>query len=190
LPGPITSIDQTTLNVGEIRLAGYDVDLRWRIPTANAGRFTLSFSGTYFSKFDVGNPDGTFIPSVGNMDSATTGGVITRWKTYQAVNWALGPWDATLAMNWQSHYTDVPGSLYDPADGPVPKHVVGSYQTFDAQIAYAGFKNTRLVLGVRNLLDKDPPYTNQGLSFQNGYDPQYGDPRGRFIYARLTYAFE
>jgi iron complex outermembrane receptor protein len=37
----------------------------------------------------------------------------------------------------------------------------------------------------------DPPYSNAGgqTSFQSGYDPTYGDPRGRFLYARATYKF-
>ena len=68
---------------------------------------------------------------------------------------------------------------------------VGSYQTFDLQAAYTGIRNLRLMAGVRNLLDKDPPYTNAGgqVSFQAGYDPQYADPRGRYIYAGLRYSF-
>jgi len=185
LVGPIVSIDQTNINIGETRLSGVDVDLKWRIGAGDLGRFVLAFNGTYFAKYDVQNPDGTFSGTVGNLEQSTTGGVIPRWKTYQSVTWSRAGWDLAGALNWQSNYWDVPGSLEDPV---VPRHVA-SYKTVDVQASYSGIKNMRLTLGVKNLLDKDPPYTNQGFSFQSGYDPQYADPRGRAIYLRANYAF-
>ena len=189
LPGPIINIDQTNLNTGETRLAGFDLDFKWRIPAGDVGKFTVGFNGTYFSKYDTQNPDGTFTPNVANLSNATTGGVIPRVKTYQFVTWSRGPWDVTVAMNWQSKYTDIPGSLEDPADPAFVPRKVGAYETFDMQSSYSGLKNLRLTFGMKNILNRDPPYTNQGFSFQSGYDPQYGDPRGRFLYGRLTYAF-
>ena len=49
-----------------------------------------------------------------------------------------------------------------------------------------------LTVGIKNLFNQDPPYTNSGgqVSFQSGYDPQYADPRGRFIYLTATYTFQ
>jgi iron complex outermembrane receptor protein len=32
---------------------------------------------------------------------------------------------------------------------------------------------------VHNVLDKDPPFTNGGDSFQVAYNPAYADPLGR-----------
>lgn len=191
IPGPIINIDQTNLNTGETKLAGVDIDLKWRLPTAGFGRFTLGFSGTYFIKYDTQNPDGTFSPNVGNLENATTGGVIPRLKTYQFVNWANGPWDVTFGLNWQSGYHDVPGTTQDPQTGediPLPRRV-SPYEIYDAQVTWSGIKGLRLTLGAKNLLDSDPPYTNQSFSFQSGYDPQYADPRGRFVYVRAAYAF-
>jgi iron complex outermembrane recepter protein len=183
IPGAIIDINQTNLNTGVTKLAGFDLDLKWRIPAADIGRVTLGFSGTYFAQYDTDNFDGTFANNVGNLTNATTGGVIPRWKTYSSANWSNGPWDTTVALNWQSSYEDIPGNINNDA------RRVSAYQTVDLQGSYSGLKNLRLTLGVRNVLDRDPPYTNQGFSFQAGYDPQYADPRGRFIYGRLTYSF-
>ena len=191
LPGPIINIDQTNLNTGETKLSGLDIDLKWRLPTAGFGRFTLGFSGTYFIKYDTQNPDGTFSPNVGNLENATTGGVIPRLKTYQFVNWANGPWDVTFGLNWQSGYHDVPGVAGQDDEGndiPLPRRV-SPYEIYDAQVTWSGIKGLRLTLGAKNLMDADPPYTNQSFSFQSGYDPQYADPRGRFVYVRAAYAF-
>lgn len=51
-------------------------------------------------------------------------------------------------------------------------------------------RSTTLAFGIRNLFDRDPPFTNQGDRFQVGYDPNYGDPRGRTFHARVSYAFQ
>ncbi|NRF68424.1 TonB-dependent receptor [Aquincola sp. S2] len=185
LPGPITAISGTNINLGETRLSGIDIDGRLSIPMGDAGRLNLSANGTYFIKYDTQNVDGTF---TGNVDTvnAATGGVIPRWKHTLSASWSLGAWDATLVQHYQKKYTDLPSTV----SGETPK--VGAYQTFDLQVAYSGIKNLRVTLGVRNLLDKDPPYTNAGgqVSFQGGYDPQYADPRGRFVYAGLRYEFK
>jgi iron complex outermembrane receptor protein len=193
LPGPIIAIDQRNLQLGETRLSGIDLDLGWRTTAGGAGRFAVNLTGTYFIKYDTQNPDGSFTPGVDQINT-TTGGVVPRWKHYLAFDWTRGPWNVTLAQNYQKGYTDVPGSLEDtdPTTNPGFKpRKVGAYETYDAQVTYAGFKQLKLTLGVKNLFDRDPPYTNSGgnVSFQSGYDPEYADPRGRFVYLRGTYAF-
>jgi iron complex outermembrane receptor protein len=64
---------------------------------------------------------------------------------------------------------------------------VSSYEIWDVQARYSGLKNTAIALGVKNLMDRAPPFSNAGPT---GWDPQYADPRGRMFYARLTYAFK
>jgi iron complex outermembrane receptor protein len=69
---------------------------------------------------------------------------------------------------------------------------VGAYSVWDLQGRYEGIKNTSLTLGIRNLLDRPPPVSNQGSlsgDFQAGYDPTAADPRGRMYYVALRYAF-
>jgi len=59
-PGQITNIDQTNTNLGETRVQGLDVDLRYRMPAAAAGVYTVGLIGTYFLKYDLQTPDGSF----------------------------------------------------------------------------------------------------------------------------------
>ena len=185
LPGPITNIEQTNANLGETRVAGVDIDARISFAMGQQGKLSLQANGTYFSKFDTQNPDGTFTGNVNAVNPAT-GGLIPRWRHVLSANWSRGNWDMTLTQNYQKGYTDLASTVSETT----PR--VDAYQTWDAQIAYSGWKDLRLTLGVRNLLDRDPPYTNAGgqVSFQSGYDPQYADPRGRFIYAGLRYQFK
>ena len=60
----------------------------------------------------------------------------------------------------------------------------------DLQGAYSGLKNWTFTLGVKNLMDTNPPLTNSNLTFQSGYDPSYYDPRARFVYGSIKYAFK
>ncbi|MEO8923183.1 MAG: hypothetical protein ABI330_10235 [Caldimonas sp.] len=46
-----------------------------------------------------------------------------------------------------------------------------------------------LRIGVTNIFDRDPPFSNQAEVFQAGYDPSYSDPRGRFCYVAATVRF-
>ena len=73
---------------------------------------------------------------------------------------------------------------------PAPAHAGKiAAGTYDTQVAYGGIKSLRVALGVRNIFDRDPPYTNAGGQFVAGYDVTYADVRGRFVYGTLTYRF-
>ena len=189
LPGPITNLLETNVNLGGTKLSGVELSGNWKIPSARYGRFTLDGKATYFTQYDTQNPDGTYSGNV-DLPNGSTGGVIPRFKTYVTVDWAYGPWDVFLAQSYQKHYHDTPGNidLAINGDAATPRDVA-SYITWDTQASYTGFKNWRLTLGARNVLDKAPPYVNTNAAFQTGYDPSYGDPRGRFVYGRVTYAF-
>jgi len=67
---------------------------------------------------------------------------------------------------------------------------VGSYETYDLQGAWDGWKGFGIVAGIRNVLDRDPPASDQGQTFQVGYDPRYTDSHGRTYYLNLKYAFK
>jgi iron complex outermembrane recepter protein len=188
LPGPIIDIDQTNINLGRAELDGFDLDARAALPTA-FGRFTFQLSGTYFNHYDTENPDGSFTSQVDTAANSATGGVIVRWRHYASVSWQRGSWTTTLAQRYQKRYYDMPSTLGAALDPNYTVPHVGSYTLYDVQGSYSGFKGLTLTLGVKNVLDKDPPYSNLGgqAAFQGGYDPTYADVRGRFFYGRAVY---
>jgi iron complex outermembrane receptor protein len=183
-PCPITAIDQRFVNVGRTKIEGIDVDARVKLPPTAIGRFSAALTGTYYSKYDVQQPDGSFAGFVSNAYAAPATGITPRWKSYLALNWDYGPWSATLGNSYQSSYIDV---QTDP-DGNFRR--VGALSLWDLQGAYSGLKNWTFTLGVKNLMDTNPPLTNSNLTFQSGYDPSYYDPRARFVYGSIKYAFK
>ena len=190
IPGPITNIDQTKINLGKTYLSGVDVDFRATTDPTEYGKFAFSLNGTYFTKYVIQNPDGTYTTQLDTANNST-GGVIVRWRHYATASWTSGPFGLTFAQQFQKNYNDLPGTFEDPSDPAFVPRKVSSYPLYHLQGQYTGYKDLTLILGVRNLFDRDPPYTNAGgqTVFQSGYDPLYADPRGRFLYARATYKF-
>jgi iron complex outermembrane receptor protein len=184
LPGRILQIDQRFINIGEEKINGFDVDARARFPETRWGRVTLALQGTYYSKYDVQQTDGSFAGFVSNAFQAAATGISPRWKHYATATWEYGPWSTTLAQTFQSSYIDQQTNANDEL------RRVSSLSLWDLQGSYSGFKNWTLTLGVRNLFDTNPPFSNQVNTFQAGYDPSYYDARARFVYGSVGYSFK
>ncbi len=180
--GPIISVLQNTANLFKAKVSGYDVNLLVR-PDIGAGQnLTLRLDGTETWQSIRQNFDGSYS---NNMDTALAApfGVIPRWRHVANATYDRGPWMLSLSQNFQDSYHDATGNV-----GGTPR-LVGVYETFDAQARYTGFRNLTLSLGVKNLTDRDPPYTNSAGQFAAGYDISYADVRGRFVYGNIRYTF-
>lgn len=82
----------------------------------------------------------------------------------------------------------VPGSITETVATvrPAPENKLGSVVYLDAQFGWESPWNSRFTVGVRNLLDKDPPLAFS--AFANTFEPSYRTP-GRFFYASVTQRF-
>jgi len=184
IPGHIESILQTYINLGKIKIEGIDLEGHYRTPTMSWGRLSFDASGTYYTKYDNQQNDGSYTSQVGTAYQQVVTGITPRWKSYLSLTWDQGPWSSTLANTYQTSYTDQQVDL----DGNL--RTVGSLSLWDLQGSYTGFKNLKLTLGVKNLFDTNPPVSNQQSTFIVGFDPSYYDPRSRFVYGEVTYRFK
>ena len=187
LPGPIENVIMTQQNLGDLRTSGIDVDVAWRGPATPYGRFTFSLNGTYIISWRM-QPQGStqgYVSGLGR-NGTDVPGPIPCWRHYASLGWQYGSWSATLAQTYQSGYEDTNDFTTDPA--PAPRRV-SSYDVWDLQGRYTGWRDATVVLGVKNLADRDPPFSNQPFLPQVGYDPTYAEARGRTFYVQLTYAF-
>jgi iron complex outermembrane receptor protein len=190
LPCPVAFGVQRLSNLLELKTDGFDVNATFRMPPQPWGQLKIDFNGTYLMSWDqqsqgeetlhlAGIYGGGLAATV--QGSGSTGG-FPRWKHNAAATWTYGPWQATLNQLFVNSYQD------DSSDGVIRD--VGTYSVWGLQGRYTGFKNLELTLGVKNLFDKDPPFSRQTNSFQVGYDPSIADPTGRFYYASVKYAFK
>jgi iron complex outermembrane receptor protein len=168
-------------NLGEVKTSGLDISVAFRVPKTSFGNFVISFDGTYVNNYEYQNErNGTFFDNVGNYGNS---GPVFKWRHNASVNWRLSNWSATLAQSYKSGYTDQNSVAAEY------KQDVNSYSLWNLSGGYTGFKNLTLTAGIKNLLNTDPPFSNQGTLFQKGYDPRYTDPVGRAYYVRASYAF-
>ncbi|MBK7660190.1 MAG: TonB-dependent receptor [Betaproteobacteria bacterium] len=187
LPGPIESVIGTPWNAGTRETSGYDVDIRYRFPAAAWGRLAASLSGTYVADYKASEFEAA---GAGIVISSTAPGAIARWRHYAALDWSFGAWGATLAQTFQLGHDEYDPLTRDPVTGAFTGlRRVGSYSIVDVQARYTGIKGLTAGVGIRNLLDRDPPSSYGTTTFQRGYDPSYADPRGRMVYLTLGYAW-
>jgi iron complex outermembrane recepter protein len=181
--GPIVSIVQTTSNLFKVKVQGWDLDLAFRPNIGAEHRLTLRLDGSYVEQFKRQNFDGSY-SNQADTALVAAGGIIPKWRHVASATYDRGPWELSLAQNYQDSYHDVPANITGTA------RTVGSYETWDVQGRYLGLKNWQFTLGAKNFTDRNPPYTNEGGQFAAGYDIAYSDVRGRFVYGQAKFTFK
>ena len=182
VPCAIQQAVQLQSNLGKYNTTGIDLSASMRMPASRWGQVNLRADGTYVLSYRYQTAkDSEYIDNVGRF--TTDNGAVSRWRHYAAANWRSGAWTATVAQNFVLGYKD------DETNGNPPRRVA-SYETWDLQGGWDGWRGLSLVLGVRNVFDRDPPASANSQNFQVGYDAKYTDPRGRTFYATLKYLFK
>jgi iron complex outermembrane receptor protein len=185
-PTALAYIFQPTENLGEIRTNGLDVSLKYRYSMGTMGVLSFGLSGTWVNKYKYQREkDGVFIDAAGKYSDS---GPIVRWKHVATANWDYGPWSTTLANRYINSYTDE-NNPDRVTDATKLGHKVDAYSVWDLFVAFKGVKNLTLRAGVKNILNEDPPASNQGATFQNGYDPRIHDILGRVYSIQASYKF-
>ncbi|KPC53723.1 TonB-dependent receptor [Amantichitinum ursilacus] len=165
-----------TQNLGNTEMSGVDVNAQYTFPKGPLGNFGLTFDGSYITKFDYQlEKGGEYFGGVGKF-SDYNNAPIFRWKHNLALNWSMGPWSAIIGSTFESGYHDE----YEGND-------VASYTLWNTSVTYVWQKNLTITAGVKNVFDKEPPYSNQDYMFQVGYDPRYTDSIGRAYFIQASY---
>ena len=178
-------ITDTTNNLGDINTNGVDLSAAYRLVHPDYGTFRFGIAGTYVTKYEYQQQEGgAFLQNVG-IYSGT--GPIFRWQHNISVDWTLGAWGAGIVNHYKSGYYDQNDPLQ--VSDPSFYDTVKSYSTWDVYGTWKPIKSVSLLLGIRNWFNKSPPFSNQGSTFQVGYDPRFTDPTMRTYYVRGTYSF-
>ncbi|MCF2907877.1 TonB-dependent receptor [Pseudoalteromonas sp. DL2-H2.2] len=195
----VLAIIQPARNVGQSRTSGID----WHVDfTTNFsfGELKSSLMGTYMIEDEslrVGTTDvwDTSLGKVGTDEEVAFRNIINFNNTL-----THGDFTHSLNLKARSGYTDAAASVsfyvakaddWDSAvDGSVIQKHIPVYMTFDYRLAYAFGDNANVAFGIKNLFDKEPPFTlNAAAGHQVGYDPRYADPYGRTFYLQADYTF-
>ena len=196
IPGgdPLAYVLNTNLNLGDTKTSGFDIQVNWNPGATSYGRFSMNWRGTYVTKYEFQKePGGAWFNPVGNYniqftDDGGSPGPVIRFKQVLNLGWEMNAFNAGLAWRFTSGYYDSNPS--SSVSVPYRNNAVGNYNVFDLSFGYTGIKGLTLRAGVLNVLDEDPPYTNQTARFQaRAYDDRFHNPLGRTWTLGARYEF-
>jgi iron complex outermembrane receptor protein len=184
---PLAFIVQTQQNLGSIKASGLDFSFTARSAATAYGTFGLSMQGTYMLNWEQQlEPAGPYYDAVGNY-SNDLGFPVPRWKHVIMANWNYGAWGLNLFNRLSSKYTDQNQTEFG---GEFDDNTVGGNSVWDLSGSWSGVKGLTVSAGILNLFDERAPFSNQGTTFQVGYDPRFSSPLGRQFFVRLGYEFK
>ncbi len=173
-PGEILYINDAFINIADQKTDGVDLDIKYEFDIDGIGDFGIRSVTTYVRSFKQRPAPGEpFEELVGTYS-------YPQWRSNASLDWSRGDYGARLA----THYIDSYEQYYSDWDDNYQQ--VGDMWTWDAQFVYSGIESMDITLGVLNLTDEEPPFSN---SENEGYDFSIHNPMGRFWYTRLNYAF-
>ena len=178
-------IIDTNDNLGEVRTHGIDLSASYRLRAGDMGTFNFGVNGTYVTKYEYQQEQGgVFLQNAGTYSGT---GPIFRWAHTLNATWTQGAWGLAVVNRFKTGYHD----QNDPNQVAAPSFYgdVASYSVWDVAGSWTPAKALSFTVGVRNLFDKEPPFSNQARTFQSNFDPRFTDPTGRAYYVRATYTF-
>lgn len=171
--GPLVLVAVPFENLSSVETRGIDVDARVRLAAAGS-TWTLGFTGSYIMSYKQPlAPEEPLTEFAGTYE-------LPRFRGVGSLAWSAGPWSASAAVNYVHKFkqSSSASAAADPEIKP--------WTTVDLQAAYTGLPNTRLVLGVKNAFDREPPVA---IAETLLYVFQQHSLRGRFVYAGVNYRF-
>jgi outer membrane receptor protein involved in Fe transport len=172
-----------TFNLSRRIVEGFDIGIRYTLPTDAAGTWTFGGDLTYYYKFQQANlPGDPLVDRLGDFIDPTQGfglGSLPRIKSSMSVFWNFHD----LELGAIAYYV---GSYKDDEAAGFYRHVQDIW-TFDLQASYTLPYDFKITVGVQNVADKEPPLV-QG-AFADNYDRDTHSLLGRFVYGQLTKKF-
>ena len=190
--GELVAIDRRYINSGGSLMRGVEVDANLTGELAG-GRWHVGLNGSYIHTFRTKALE--TLPYTDNLvgEYVRYYNLPIKWKHTLSFNYERGDWLHTLSQIYRGGYDDeepvsVANGTYVPTDWD-PE--VDRYVTYNYNLTWSGIENLKLALGVKNLLDEDPPFTAHQNDFAAGagWEARVGDPRGRAYTFMMEYKF-
>ncbi|HSL24433.1 MAG TPA: TonB-dependent receptor [Vicinamibacterales bacterium] len=187
----------TNVNIGKREAQGLDVNANYSFSAGGAGSFTVSLMGSYLqnSKIDTGLFAYDCVGYFGNQCGIPK----PNWRHFARVTWQPG-FNTSISAGWRmvGPVTNDDGSPNDAIGEPSnialleqnDVYKFDAYHYLDLAVSYQLVKNYRLMFGVNNVFDKEPPLA-PGMS-DNDYGPGYYgtyDHLGRYVFSGIQFTF-
>jgi iron complex outermembrane receptor protein len=184
--GPLQAIDLRVTNLGGSKTEGFEIVVRAG-QDALGGRLTAGLDATYLTKKeDQVIPGGAFENRLGVF--SFSGDLGLKWKHNAFVSYSNDMWTGTLTQIFRGGYENqqLPGIAAGTVTRPDVVKRVNEYIIYNLTFAFTGIEGMRFTAGVKNLFDKDPPFSisyDSNTGSGSSWEPRVADPRGRsFIF--------
>ncbi|MDZ4870113.1 MAG: TonB-dependent receptor [Alphaproteobacteria bacterium] len=199
-------VDSLTRNSGSQEVSGIDVEANYRFDISeDAGAFALAFNGSYLESLETSYGPGFDAFDCAGLYGLICGNPAPEWKHRLRGTWSP-PWDLSFSVSWR--YLDAvdldvnqtSSTVFGyPFNGPQGNEIdatLPAYDYFDVAVDWTMSDNIRVVAGVKNVTDEDPPVTDSqvfGISAPpfgnaNTYPVVY-DAFGREVFVSMTTRF-
>jgi len=171
--GIIDFVATDWINANKILNEGWDFSVNYHYNTKNLGNFSFGASANYLGNFERVTVSSLGVASLIDIDGTDS---VPLWRGSATLGWRKGDWAASLFVNYIGSY---PAQLLT---GPGTEPDTKAQWRLNPQVSYTLWK-TRVTIGVRNVLNQDPP---RYLSSQFGYNPAINTAEPAFWYVRLS----
>lgn len=156
---------------------GYDFGVSYTLKTQKLGQFRFGAEATYVANFERENVNSLGVSTITDLDG-TDGSAL--WRGNVTVAWRKADWAASVFVNYLG---EMPTSII-VSNTTSPKQE----QQFivNPQVSYSGLWKTKITVGVRNVLDEDPPFY---VPASQGYNAGIALIEPQFWYVRLSREF-
>ena len=182
--GQIIDLRQSSFNLDEGEVEGYDFQVTYAMPETSWGKFAFQWDNTY-------TENNTLFGTVGQYNGAPQ----WRLRSNLTTSWQKGDWDATWAVRYYSRLEDpcfgqgyfeygITAGEICPDSGV---NEMGRTIYHDVQAGWKTPWNGKVTVGARNLFGKEPPVTRN--AFAHSFDGAYDLPGGGFFYLQYNQKF-
>jgi iron complex outermembrane receptor protein len=196
-------INDVTANLGALKESGLDVTSNYRFDVADVGRFNVGIDGTYLLSFEnQTTPGAPWVSNLGQFGNVTNTPIANsptlgyRWRHNLHADWTNGPWSARVTELFTSKYLDqnlastcVTSTSTVTLNGVAcQNHTIPSYSLVNLSLAYTGFKDVTLMMGVNNVFSRLPSATNSS-TYSYGYVSSSASPllRSYLMTAKVSF---
>jgi outer membrane receptor protein involved in Fe transport len=179
-------ITTTMLNASQIETRGIDFSINYAVPIPNDFSVDVSFQGNILLKMEIDN-SGEIENRLGTIANLSTyDGAFSKFRflTDLTMGWKFVKLSNRVRFVGPVEYFAWKGDPADPWDD-LPIHSWGGVAYWDA-CAILSWNELDFVVGLDNVLDKEPPFIPGGDGNSN---PNSYDFVGRYIYASVGYQF-
>lgn len=193
--GNIVQINSLGTNIGSAKVEGIDYQISYNTRTANwdvpliGGYFNLDLVMTNQLENHQTNADGSVSKFNGYFNPANRINQ-PKWKGVFTLDYLNGPWKARYDLRYSEKTSNFTQSVLSGVYGNViPDMVYHDISVSYEQTDQFGAQQARLIFGVNNLFDKEPPFIATEVSCRCNALPGPFDMLGRYFYTRLSFQF-